>query len=210
MIDYSEAVAKNLLEIGAVKFSPESPFTWASGIKSPIYTDNRMTIGFPEVRERIYKGLGQLIGENYPDVEIIGGVATAGIPHAAWVAQDMKKPMIYVRSQPKDHGAGRQSEGADVTGKKVVLIDDLISTGGSVLGAVKAIQNEGATVLGVVSIFSYELPEGAQNFKNQGLTFQSLTSYSQLIKIAVSAGYLSETQIATLEEWQKNPTGWMN
>lgn len=208
MTGYATQVASDLLTIGAVKFSPEAPFTWASGIKSPIYTDNRMTIGFPEVRQNIFKGLAELITTNYGDVDIIGGVATAGIPHAAWVAETLNKPMIYVRSKPKDHGAGRQTEGAEVAGKKVVLIDDLISTGGSVLGAVEAVRQAGAEVLGVVSIFSYELPAGVVNFEQAGLTFQSLTTYSQLIDSAIARGDLNTSQLATLKDWQKSPAEW--
>ncbi|GMA68804.1 orotate phosphoribosyltransferase [Leuconostoc litchii] len=208
MIDYKQQVANDLLEIGAVKFSPTAPFTWASGIQSPIYTDNRMTIGFPDVRQNIYKGLSNLITETYGDVEIIGGVATAGIPHAAWVAEALNKPMIYVRSKPKDHGAGRQTEGAFVKNRKVVLIDDLISTGGSVLGAVEAIRKEGGEVVGVVSIFSYELPDGVNNFKKAGLTFRSLTTYSQLIETAVLRGDLDKSQIETLQNWKQDPASW--
>ncbi|WP_220739259.1 orotate phosphoribosyltransferase [Leuconostoc miyukkimchii] len=208
MSDYAKKVANDLLAIGAVKFSPDSPFTWASGIKSPIYTDNRMTIGHPKVRKNIYNGLSELIQSEYGEVEIIGGVATAGIPHAAWVAEKLDKPMIYVRSKPKDHGAGRQTEGADIVNKKVVLIDDLISTGGSVLGAVEAIRKEGADVLGVVSIFSYELPAGVLNFKQAQLTFKSLTTYSQLIDAAIQRGDLNISQVSTLQEWQENPTQW--
>lgn len=208
MTDYAAQVANDLLNIGAVKFSPETPFTWASGIKSPIYTDNRMTIGFPEVRQNIYRGLAELITTHYSEVDIIGGVATAGIPHAAWVAETLNKPMIYVRSKPKDHGAGRQTEGAEVAGQKVVLIDDLISTGGSVLGAVEAVRKAGAEVLGVVSIFSYELPAGAANFKQANLTFKSLTTYSQLMDAAITRGELNASQLATLKDWQQSPADW--
>ncbi|MBZ6010760.1 orotate phosphoribosyltransferase [Leuconostoc gelidum] len=208
MLNYAEQVANDLLAIGAVKFSPEKPFTWASGIKSPIYTDNRMTIGYPKVRQNIYEGLAALIQESFDDVEIIGGVATAGIPHAAWVSEKLNKPMIYVRSKPKDHGAGRQTEGAVIAGKKVVLIDDLISTGGSVLGAAEAIRKEGANVLGVVSIFSYELSEGLTNFTNAKLTFKSLTTYSQLVATAIERGELNKSQLTTLQNWQQNPNKW--
>ena len=208
MLNYAEQVANDLLAIGAVKFSPEKPFTWASGIKSPIYTDNRMTIGYPKVRQNIYEGLAALIQESFDDVEIIGGVATAGIPHAAWVSEKLNKPMIYVRSKPKDHGAGRQTEGAVIAGKKVVLIDDLISTGGSVLAAVEAIRKEGANVLGVVSIFSYELSEGLTNFTNAKLTFKSLTTYSQLVATAIERGELNKSQLTTLQNWQQNPNKW--
>jgi orotate phosphoribosyltransferase len=207
-MDYAKQVANDLLAIGAVKFSPEAPFTWASGIKSPIYTDNRMTIGFPAVRANIFNGLAELIQTEYGDVDVIGGVATAGIPHAAWVAEVLQKPMIYVRSKPKDHGAGRQIEGDSVTGKKVVLIDDLISTGGSVLGAVEAARKEGADVVGVVAIFSYELASGVTNFATAGLPFRALTTYSQLIEAAVERGDLNENQIATLQAWREDPQSW--
>ena len=151
-------VAKDLLNIKAVKLSPEEPFTWASGIKSPIYCDNRLTISYPEIRTRIAKGIAALIKEQYPDAQVIAGTATAGIPHAAWVAEELNLPMIYVRSKPKDHGRGKQIEGVLAPGAKTVVIDDLLSTGGSVLKAVSAAKNEGADVVGVCAIFSYQLP----------------------------------------------------
>jgi len=210
MTEYAKQVARDLLKIGAVKFAPTTPFTWASGIKSPIYTDNRMTIGFPEVRENIYNGLATLIKEHYDDVEIIGGVATAGIPHAAWVADLLKKPMIYVRSKPKDHGAGRQTEGAAVSGKKVVLIDDLISTGGSVLQAAEAVRAEGGKVIGVIAIFSYELDAADVNFAAAKLTYQSLTTYSQMVTEAINSGHLDASQYTSLQAWRENPTDWYN
>jgi orotate phosphoribosyltransferase len=153
MTDYQKQVAQALLDIEAVKLQPQAPFTWASGIKSPIYTDNRKIISFPKEREIVIAGLTALIKTQYPDVQAIGGVATAGIPHAAWVAQAMNLPLIYVRAKPKDHGTGKQIEGALTAQQKVVLIDDLISTGGSVLGAVKATRAEAGNVIGVVSIF---------------------------------------------------------
>ncbi|MDN6968138.1 orotate phosphoribosyltransferase [Oenococcus sp. UCMA 17063] len=209
-INYSKKVANDLLDISAVKFSPEDPFTWASGIISPIYTDNRMTIAYPAIRKNIADGLSKLIIANYPDVEIIGGVATAGIPHAAFVADRMNKPMIYVRSKAKDHGSKRQIEGAQVDNKKLVLIDDLISTGGSVLAAARTAQEAGANVLGIVSIFSYELADAEKNFDEAGLNFKSLTTYSQLIEAAIDRGELKKTQIETLREWQKDPNSWRN
>ena len=135
-------------------------------------------------------------------------MATAGIPHSAWVAEELNKPMVYVRSKPKDHGAGRQTEGALVKNRKVVLIDDLISTGGSVLAAVNAVRKEGASVLGVVYIFSYELPAGKKNFAEAGLTFNSLTTYSQLIETAVKRGDLDKSQVETLQNWKENPNAW--
>ncbi|KEP86671.1 orotate phosphoribosyltransferase [Oenococcus oeni IOEB_0205] len=207
-INYSKKVANDLLDILAVKFSPKDPFTWASGIISPIYTDNRMTIAYPTIRKNIADGLSELIISNYPDVEIIGGVATAGIPHAAFVSDRMNKPMIYVRSKAKDHGSKHQIEGAQVDNKKLVLIDDLISTGGSVLAAARTVQEAGANVLGIVSIFSYELSAAEKNFSAAGLSFKSLTTYSQLIEAAIDRGELKETEIETLREWQKDQNSW--
>lgn len=208
MVNYQEAVASSLLEIGAVKFQPNDPFTWASGLKSPIYTDNRQTISFPEVRDLIAEGLAKLIREKYPEANVIGGVATAGIPHAAWVAQVMGLPMIYVRSKPKDHGAGNQIEGHVDGNSRVVLIDDLISTGGSVLGSVEAVHKAGATVEGVVSIFSYGLPAADENFSAANTDFAPLTTYSELVAVAGDKGQLTSEEMATLTEWRKNPRAW--
>ena len=208
MLNYAEQVANDLLAIGAVKFSPEKPFTWASGIKSPIYTDNRMTIGYPKVRQNIYEGLAALIQESFDDVEIIGGVATAGIPHAAWVSEKLNKPMIYVRSKPKDHGAGRQTEGAVIAGKKVVLIDDLISTGGSVLQAAQAAQKEGAEILGVFGIFSYELAAGRKNFEQAGFPLMTLSNFSALLAVEQAADNLTPEQATSLNEWRQDPQAW--
>ncbi|GAK30905.1 orotate phosphoribosyltransferase [Weissella oryzae SG25] len=201
-------IAENLLAIKAVKLQPKMPFTWASGIKSPIYTDNRQTIGYPKVRQAIAKGLSELINQHFPTVDIIGGVATAGIPHAAWVADVMVKPMIYVRSKPKDHGAGKQIEGLDVAGKAVVLIDDLISTGGSVLGAVEAVRAAGGTVLGVVAIFSYELAAAEINFASAQVPFYVVTNYSTLIEVAKKNGDINAEELALLHRWRENPQAW--
>jgi orotate phosphoribosyltransferase len=208
MRDYRTEVANGLLEIGAVKLQPNEPFTWASGLKSPIYTDNRMTIGFPAIRQVIAKGLSHLIKDTFGRIDVIGGVATAGIPHAAWVAADKDVPMIYVRSKPKDHGAGRQIEGADVAGQKVVLIDDLISTGGSVLGAVEAVRQAGGEVVGVVAIFSYGLKAADENFGAAKVPFVALTGYDALIDAAVMRGDVSESELATLRAWRENPAEW--
>jgi orotate phosphoribosyltransferase len=208
MVNYQQAVASALLEIGAVKFQPNTPFTWASGLKSPIYTDNRQTISYPEVRDTIANGLAALIREKYPEANVIGGVATAGIPHAAWVAQVMNLPMVYVRSKPKDHGSGNQIEGRVDGDSHVVLIDDLISTGGSVLGAVDAVRKAGAQVDGVVSIFSYELPAADENFAAANTAFAPLTTYSELVAAAGEQGQLTAEEMQTLTEWRKNPSAW--
>lgn len=203
-------IAKDLLKIKAVKLSPAKPFTWASGIKSPIYCDNRLTISYPEIRKQIAQGLAAQIKAEFPDVEVIGGVATAGIPHAAWVADELGLPLIYVRSKPKDHGRGKQIEGVLPAHAKTVLIDDLLSTGGSVLKAVKAAQNEGADVIGVGAIFSYQLSVVSANFKQVGLSFTTLTNYSELLEAATEENYIAEDQLETLKKWRKAPEKWNN
>ena len=203
-------ISKDLLKIKAVKLSPNKPFTWASGIKSPIYCDNRLTISYPEIRKQIAQGLAAQIKAEFPDVEVIGGVATAGIPHAAWVADELGLPLIYVRSKPKDHGRGKQIEGVLPAHAKTVLIDDLLSTGGSVLKAVQAAQNEGADVIGVGAIFSYQLPAVSANFKHAGLSFTTLTNYSELLEAATEENYIAADQLETLEKWRKAPEKWNN
>lgn len=198
-------VSKDLLKIKAVKLSPEKPFTWASGIKSPIYCDNRLTISYPDVRKQIAKGIADLIRKHYPDAELIAGTATAGIPHAAWIAAELNLPMVYVRSKPKDHGRGKQIEGHMTPNEKTVVIDDLFSTGGSVLKAVKAAQKEGVDVLGACGIFSYQLPELDQNFNQANLTYHTLTNYSELIDAAIEENYISADQRHVLSSWRENP-----
>ncbi|ETA74045.1 orotate phosphoribosyltransferase [Ligilactobacillus equi] len=204
-----QIIAKSLLDIKAVKLSPQEPFTWASGIKSPIYCDNRLTISYPEVRKAIAKGLAQVIKEKWPQVEVIAGTATAGIPHAAWIAQELDLPMVYVRSKPKDHGTGRQIEGVLKPGQKTILIDDLISTGGSVLQAVAAARKEDADVIGVAGIFSYQLPAADENFAQAGVEFTTLTGYQELIKAAIEANYISADQEEVLEQWRQDPAAWL-
>lgn len=207
---YSQRVAKALLDINAVTLSPDAPFTWASGMKSPIYTDNRLTISYPDVRQAIVNSMEEQIKLHFGNVDAIAGTATAGIPHATGVAQSMGLPMVYVRSKAKDHGEGKQVEGVLHQGEKVVVIDDLISTGGSVLNAVHAIESEGAEVLGVVSIFTYQLQAAEQNFMANGLQYYSVTNYSTLINIAKETGLISEDHLESLQEWRKNPMAWSN
>lgn len=177
----SEQIAKDLLSIEAVSLSPDEPFTWASGLKSPIYCDNRVTMSYPAVRRAIAKGLAEKIKQDFPNVEVIAGTATAGIPHAAWVAELLDLPMVYIRSKPKDHGQGNQIEGRIKEGQKMVVIEDLISTGGSVLEATQAAEKEGADVLGVAAIFTYELAKGKQNFETANIPLVTLTNYSTKI-----------------------------
>ena len=205
---YSQRVAKALLDIHAVTLNPDQPFTWASGLKSPIYTDNRLTISYPEVRQAIFNGMVEQIKLHFSEADVIAGTATAGIPHAAWVAQNMELPMIYVRTKPKDHGQGKQIEGVLKEGQKVVVIDDLISTGGSVLNAVRAVNNAGGKVIGVVSVFTYDLPAAEQNFMANGLKYYSVTDYMTLIKVAKENNQISADHLKSLQEWRKDPLSW--
>ncbi|MCC4436249.1 orotate phosphoribosyltransferase [Limosilactobacillus reuteri] len=205
---YSQRVAKALLDIHAVTLNPDQPFTWASGLKSPIYTDNRLTISYPEVRQAIFNGMVEQIKLHFSEADVIAGTATAGIPHAAWVAQNMELPMIYVRTKPKDHGQGKQIEGFLKEGQKVVVIDDLISTGGSVLNAVRAVNNAGGKVIGVVSVFTYDLPAAEQNFMANGLKYYSVTDYMTLIKVAKENNQISADHLKSLQEWRKDPLSW--
>ena len=205
---YSQRVAKALLDIHAVTLNPDQPFTWASGLKSPIYTDNRLTISYPEVRQAIFNGMVEQIKLHFSEADVIAGTATAGIPHAAWVAQNMELPMIYVRTKPKDHGQGKQIEGILKEGQKVVVIDDLISTGGSVLNAVRAVNNAGGKVIGVVSVFTYDLPAAEQNFMANGLKYYSVTDYMTLIKVAKENNQISVDHLKSLQEWRKDPLSW--
>ncbi len=207
---YSQRVAKALLDINAVTLSPEKPFTWASGMKAPIYTDNRLTISYPAVRQAIVNGMEEQIKLHFGDVDAIAGTATAGIPHATGVAQEMGLPMVYVRTKPKDHGEGKQVEGVLHEGEKVVVIDDLISTGGSVLNAVHAVENEGAEVIGVVSIFTYQLQAAEQNFLSNDLQYFSVTNYTTLINLAKETGLISADHLKSLQQWREDPMKWSN
>ena len=208
-LSIEQQVAQNLLAIKAVFSSPNEPFTWASGIKSPIYCDNRLTMSFPKVRRLIAKGLAEKIKKQFPEVEVIAGTATAGIPHAAWVAEILDLPMVYIRSKAKDHGKGNQIEGQITPGQKMVVIEDLISTGGSVLEACQAAKREGADVLGVAAIFTYELPKGATNFNTAQLPLVTLTNYTTLIQTALEEGYISEDDLALLTAWKHDPENWL-
>ena len=201
-----EQIANYLLEIKAVSLvGPDNLFTWVSGIKSPIYCDNRVTIGYPAVRTAIAQGFADRIAAEYPEVQVIAGTATAGIPHAAWVADKMELPMIYVRSQAKEHGKGNQIEGPMTGGQKVFLIEDLFSTGGSSLKAVEALIAAGAEVVGVASIFTYGFPEVARKFEEAGLKHFSLTDYDTLLPIAQAKGYVKEEDLEALKSWSQNP-----
>lgn len=209
-MNVEQSIAKDLLEIEAVFLNPSDPFTWASGIKSPIYCDNRITMSYPKVRKEIAKGLASKIKEAFPEVQVIAGTATAGIPHAAWVAEILDLPMVYIRSKAKDHGKGNQIEGRIVEGQKMVVIEDLISTGGSVLEAAEAAKREGADILGVAAIFTYELPKGKANFEKAEIPLMTLTNYSVLIEAALEDRYIDEQELTLLKEWKKDPENWQS
>lgn len=201
----AKKIASSLLEIGAVHLRPDQPFTWTSGIKSPIYCDNRITMSYPSVRRQIAQAFAELIRETYPEAQVVAGTATAGIPHAAWVAELLDLPMIYVRDKAKGHGRQNQIEGALAAGQKVVVIEDLISTGGSSLKAAQAVQAEGGEVLGVVAIFSYQFPDAEALFADAGVPCTTISNYTALLEAAKEQGVISAEQETLLAEWRKAP-----
>ncbi|UJF25807.1 orotate phosphoribosyltransferase [Planococcus sp. 107-1] len=196
-------IARQLLTIGAVELRPENPFTWASGVQSPIYCDNRLTMSYPEVRKEIAKGLAELIEEFYPECEVVAGTATAGIPHAAWVSDRLNLPMVYVRSKPKEHGQGNMVEGKIETGKKVVVVEDLISKGGSVLQAAEGLKAAGFEVLGIAAIFTYDLPQSIEAITAAGFTFHTLTDFPALVEEARANGAIQEKDLPMLADWHE-------
>ncbi|WP_102262141.1 orotate phosphoribosyltransferase [Mesobacillus jeotgali] len=202
-------IAEALLEIEAVSLQPDNPFTWSSGMKSPIYCDNRLTLSYPSIRRKVAEGLKQLINKHFPGAEMISGTATAGIPHAAWVSELLDLPMSYVRSKAKGHGKGNQIEGKVTEGQKVVVVEDLISTGGSVIEAVEALREAGCEVLGVVSIFTYGLEKGIQQLKTANVNSYSLTDFTTLATIAEEKGLITNENQKSLVKWQKNPVEWL-
>ncbi len=207
-----QTIAEHLLEIKAVYLQPNDPFTWSSGMKSPIYCDNRLTLSYPHIRQDIARGLQQLIEEHFPGTELVAGTATAGIPHAAWVSDLLNLPMCYVRSKAKEHGKGNQIEGIASPGQKVVVVEDLISTGGSAITAAQALKDAGCEVLGIVSIFTYELAKGKEKLAAEGLASYSLSDYSTLIGVANEKGYINENELQKLTKWRENPDdeSWIN
>ena len=204
----AKEIARDLLKIKAVYLKPEEPFTWASGIKSPIYTDNRVTLAYPETRTLIEDGFVEKIRAEFPDVEVIAGTATAGIPHGAIIADKMNLPFAYIRSKPKDHGAGNQIEGRVAPGQKMVVIEDLISTGGSVLDAIVAAKREGADVIGAAAIFTYELPKAEKNFNEAGVKLVTLSNYTELIHLAEQEGYINAEGLALLKRFKEDQGNW--
>ena len=204
--EINQLIARDLLKIQAVFFRPEEPFTWASGIKSPVYCDNRLTLTAPEVRLDVEKAMAQVIGEEYPGAEVLMGTSTAGIAHAAITGHIMGLPMGYVRSGAKDHGRQNQIEGRLEPGQKVVVVEDLISTGGSVLEVVEVLRNAGAEVLGVASIFTYGMKKGLDRMAAANVENHSLTDFDEIAKVAAEEGYIPESDIEKLIAFRNDPS----
>lgn len=202
-------LAEKLLEISAIKLQPNNPFTWASGWNSPIYTDNRKTLSYPEIRSIIKVEMCRMILENYPEADAIAGVATGAIAMGALVADTLNKPYVYVRSAPKDHGLENLIEGNLKPGQKVVVIEDLISTGGSSLKAVEAIRKAGCEVVGMLAIFTYQFPLAVENFQKAGVELLTVSNYSAMLEAAVETSYIQESDLEALKEWRKDPANWV-
>ncbi|MFN5461435.1 MAG: orotate phosphoribosyltransferase [Bacteroidota bacterium] len=201
-------VAEKLLEIEAIRLQPEKPFTWASGWKSPIYCDNRLALSYPKIRKFIKDKLVLAIKKHFPKVEAIAGVATAGIPQGALLADELELPFMYVRSKPKGHGMENMIEGKVVPNQKVVVIEDLISTGGSSLKAVEDLRQAGVEVLGMLAIFSYGFDLADKNFRDAGIPLVCLSDYHSLLPKALEKKYIDEATLSSLAEWRKNPSAW--
>jgi orotate phosphoribosyltransferase len=207
-LSVEEQIASSLLEIGAIRLSPSKPYKWASGWLSPIYCDNRLSLSFPQSRTLIKNALVELIKEKFAGVEAIAGVATAGIPQGALIAEVLNLPFIYVRPKPKDHGMENLIEGKVTPGQRVVVIEDLISTGGSSLKAVEALRDSGFEVLGMAAIFTYGFDLAAKNFETSKVTLYTLSNYHALVKLAAAKGYIKEDEMKSLSEWRNAPDKW--
>tara|TARA_B100001142_G_C14324215_1_gene651630 strand:- start:213 stop:854 length:642 start_codon:yes stop_codon:yes gene_type:complete len=207
-IKLAKKIAKSLLQINAIILQPNNPFKWAAGWNSPIYCDNRRTLSYPEIRNQIKIGLASIIRDHHKDVDVIGGVATAGIPHGALVADELGLPFIYVRSRAKEHGKQNQIEGDFKKTQKIVLIEDLISSGKSSLEAAKTLKKAGMNVKGVISIFTYGFNDASINFRNTNLEYISLCNYNTLLSEATKENYIHQNDLPILKEWRKNPAIW--
>lgn len=207
---FAQEIALHLLEINAVVLRPNEPFTWSSGWHSPIYCDNRLTLRYPEIRKKIAAKFTDFIHKEYGDVDVITGTATAGIPHAAWVAGSLNKPMSYVRAKAKAYGLGNQIEGGIQKGETTVVLEDLISTGGSAISVVEALKFIGADIKAVISIFTYGFDKSIQRFEEVGIPLHTLTDYTTLIQVAKDNGYVNESDLKTLAAWRQNPSTWPN
>jgi len=208
--DTAKKTAELLLQIKAIKLSPSEPFTWASGWKSPIYCDNRITLSYPSVRVFLKEEIAKIVEQQYGKPDVIAGVATGAIAIGILVAQELGVPFVYVRPEPKKHGRKNQIEGYLESGQNVVVIEDLISTGKSSLNAVKALKEEGAVVKGMVAIFSYEFNIAAENFKNSNVNLMTLSNYSSMLEQAVDSKYISDSELDTLQKWREDPGNWNN
>ena len=202
-------VAEKLLQINAIKLNLQAPYTWASGWRSPIYCDNRKVLSYPQVREFIKSEMSNIVFQQFTDAEVVAGVATAGIPHGALIADQIKLPFIYVRSAPKGHGLGNQIEGVLEPGQKVIVIEDLISTGKSSMQVVDVLRANGANVIGMVAIFTYGFPEATQLFADNNLPLVTLSNYESLLQLAKEKNMFTEAELATLGEWRNSPSTWM-
>ena len=209
MNSVDKLLAKKLLGVSAVKLQPKNPFTWASGWKSPIYTDNRKTLSFPEVRSFVKVELTKLIKEKFAEFDVIAGVATGAIAQGALIADELNMPYVYIRSAAKDHGMGNLIEGEIKPGQKVVVVEDLISTGGSSLKAVEAVRQAGCEVVGMVAIFTYGFPLAEEKFNEAGVTLYTLSNYNAVLEAAAETGYINSEDIETLKVWRENPSQWM-
>lgn len=203
-----KAIAKSLLQINAIKLSPEKPFTWASGWHSPIYCDNRKILSYPKQRKLVTDCFAKVIADRYPECEVVAGVATGAIAWGALAAEVLQKPFIYVRSEAKSHGLTNQVEGYFEKGQKVVVIEDLISTGGSSLAAVEALRAAGCEVLGMIAIFTYGFQKSLDNFAAAGVELLTLSNYGTMIDMAVEQQYVAQSQIETLKQWRTSPETW--
>jgi orotate phosphoribosyltransferase len=205
---YKEKLIEYLLNIKAIQIQPQQPFTWASGLKSPVYCDNRKLLSHPEVRNFVRDGFISLINEYFPQTECIAGVATAGIPHGAILADTLGLPFVYVRSKPKEHGLTNTIEGDLIHGQRVLVVEDTISTGGSSLKAVEDLRAVGAEVIGMIAIYKYGFDTTRQRFEDAGVVLKTLTNYEILLRAAVQSGYISKDELDTLNEWKANPSEW--
>lgn len=207
---YSRELAKSLLDINAVILRPNNPFTWASGWNSPIYCDNRLTLRYPEIRRKISRAFINIIEDKFPDVEVITGTATAGIPHAAWIAGSLDKPLAYVRAKAKAYGLGNQIEGGVDKGQSTIVVEDLVSTGGSAISVIDALQFIGADVRALLSIFTYGFDKSGRKFEKKDIPFYSLTDYTTLIDVALETGKIKDEDLKLLNSWRRNPETWPN
>ena len=204
-----DLLVEKLLKISAIKLQPSSPFVWASGWNSPIYTDNRKTLSYPSIRDFIKVELSRLILENFGDADVVAGVATGAIAQGALVADSLGMPFVYVRSSPKDHGLENLIEGNLTPGQKVVIVEDLVSTGKSSLKAAKAVENAGGVVVGMVAIFTYEFPEAREAFEQAGIKLITISNYSAMLESALKIDYIKQSDLETLKLWREDPENWI-